>query len=80
MEKLDRHLTSEGCSILSMAKTLSKARCAWASEASPTLTSTIESENPTRADICIYLHIFTRKWFPLQGELAPLTNNIVFSY
>ena len=21
----------------------------------------------------------TRKWFPLQGELAPLTKNVVFS-
>ena len=28
MERLDRHLTSEGCNTLSMAKTSSKARCA----------------------------------------------------
>ena len=23
--------------------------------------------------------IITRKWFPLQGELAPLTKNVVFN-
>ena len=26
-----------------------------------------------------YIYIY-RKWFPLQGELVPLTNNVVFSY
>ena len=24
--------------------------------------------------------ISTRKWFPLQGEIAPLTKNVVFTY
>ena len=28
----------------------------------------------------MYIYIFTRKWFPLQGELASLTKNVVFSY
>ena len=31
----------------------------------------------TRFTTCIY--IFTRKWFPLQGELASLTKNVVFN-
>ena len=30
--------------------------------------------------IYIYIYIYTRKWFPLQGELAPLTKNVEFSY
>ena len=28
----------------------------------------------------MYTYIFSRKWFPLQGELASLTKNVVFSY
>ena len=28
----------------------------------------------------IYLFCMTRKWFPLQGELAPVTKYVVFSY
>ena len=27
----------------------------------------------------IYLLCMTRKWFPLQGKLAPLTKNVVLS-
>ena len=37
----------------------------WASEASSTLTSTIEFEIPMRVDIYIL-----EKWFPLWGERA----------
>ena len=35
-----------------------------------------EKELPDIAFICKY----TRKWFPLQDELAPLTKNVIFSY
>ena len=33
----------------------------------------------TRLKKLMIMIIITRKWFPLQGELAPLTKNVVFS-
>ena len=42
----------------------------WASEASPTLTSTIEIEIPTRANIYIYIYIYVQKnvWHAPEGK------------
>ena len=30
-----------------------------------------QTDIPTYIHIYIYIYIYTRKWFPLQGELAP---------